>query len=341
MKLINALGIVSKCVPKNDLIKSLSYILFNNGKVVGYNGAQAVIVKSKEVRGLTCAIPANISIPLFKSFGSANVELSCKGSALVVACGKTKAKLVTIPINDFIFSEKSLPVEGEFLELGSEFLDALDDCSKTIDDKEITNRCGIYLVTENNKTVMYSSDGLNISRYRFDNSIVDIPVMLPDLFCQMLLVNRHYFENSSLLIGDSGIVVKAKGITLYTQITNIDNMPDFEKVWKEYDVGDVNYITVDNDIIDAVERCTIILPQDKKPIELTLENGVLTMLSESSYGIMNIPIKVPSKDSSSIVIDGIYLEPFIKQVSEFAIKQKVIVGNKGNYSRLTAGIIVS
>ena len=121
MKLVNALGIVNKCIPKNDLIKTLSYVLFNNGKVVGYNGSQAIIVKSKDVKGLTCAIPASVIIPLLKSFGSSNIELSHKNNTLFVTCGKTKAKLSTIPTDSFIFNEKNIPTDGRVLELGQEF----------------------------------------------------------------------------------------------------------------------------------------------------------------------------------------------------------------------------
>lgn len=341
MKLINALSIVSKCVPKNDLIKSLSYILFNNGKVIGYNGSQALIIKSKEVRGLSCATPANVTLPLFKSFGSNTVELTHKGNTLLVVCGKTKAKLVTIPTNNFVFDEKSIPTDGKLVELEQEFFNALDDCSKTVDDKEITNRCGIYLVTEKKKTVMYSSDGLNISRYRFGKSIIDTDIMLPDLFCQLLLANKQHFENSEAIVTDSGIAIKSKGITLYTQLPDTDNKPNFKDVCEKYEAEDSSYIPVDVNITDAVERCSIILTQDKKPIELALDKGVLTMLSESGYGTMNIPIKVNSKDTANLTVDATYLEPFIKQVSEFTIKQRVVVGNKGNYSRITAGIIAS
>ena len=156
-----------------------------------------------------------------------------------------------------------------------------------------------------------------------------------------MLTNRDYFENSEALISIEGVVIKSKGVLLYTQIPNIENKPDFKRVWEEYDMVGTDYITIDKDIVDAVERCTIILPQDVKPIELSLSKGVITMISESSYGVMNIPVKVANKDEANITVDGVYLEPFIKQVDEFAIKQKVIVGNKSNYSRLTAGIVLS
>ncbi len=316
----------------------MSHILLNNGKVLAYNGNQAVIIKSNDVKGLSCAVPANIATALFKSLPPDDIKLSSSEDSLTVVCNDTKIKLVTIPATEFGFDESVLNVKGDEFLVSSEFLNALSKCLLTTDDSELTDTGGIYLIA-GDTTTMFSTDRLNISKYKLDDNLVKNDLVLPTAFCQLLLSHRQHFEGCTAILNKDYLLVKSKGFNIFTHLKTPETIPKFEDVWNTYTSQETpDSIEVTDEMIDAVDRCSIILTQDKKPIELYLKDESLIFYCESSYGIMNIPVKVKTKDTAKIVVDAVYLKPFVSNVKEFVIYKDVILGHDGNFSRLTAGM---
>lgn len=191
--LIKLMNLVRPALATQDYIPAYKHICFKGGYATTYNDIAAIKVKlpySAEL-DLGLCLPGEMLIKALGSFNAEKVMLQPgKDASLLVASGRSKLKLPTLPAKDFplnIPEASKVPV----VVISDDMLTGLQRCLLSVgNDPTHPAQQGITLDIEDGKALLFSTDNTTISRYKTKTKIElpgDAPVILPTFFCEQLV----------------------------------------------------------------------------------------------------------------------------------------------------------
>lgn len=189
--LIRLVNLVKPALSTQDYIPALKHILFADGFASTYNDNLAIQVAVPDDLNLGLCLPGDM---LGRALGSFNAETVLvqpneKDGSLVLASGRGKIKVKTLPAKDF-------PLEmpkgkAKVLELTDEILGAIRRCLISVgNNPSQPASMGVTLDVIDGKATLYSTDNATISQCKTKSKISlpgDAPVILPTFFCEQLV----------------------------------------------------------------------------------------------------------------------------------------------------------
>lgn len=287
--LSEAVSLVRPALSNQPFVPALSHLVFDGVSVTAYNDVSAISVRT-EVE-LECCVPGDLLIKTLSRLGGSEVVLTHAEEALVVACGRSKVKLPTLPLDVFPFSMPE--IEGKTLALNSNILQGIAACLPASgNDPTHPAQMGVTMAPADDMVGLYSTDNFTISRYLAKSSIQipgEVPIILPTFFCQQLLsLSKAYPDQGvKLMVRPDFLLAKiGEHVSLYTKVAMQVIPLDFERVLNKHLGNEENLEGHLRDIPDgfdaAVDRALMVVSSDiDKVSTITLVKGKLKIETTS------------------------------------------------------------
>ncbi len=298
-ELLDKLSAIKPALAETDQVPILCAYWFYGMSVLAFNSRIGMSKPCKTE--FTGAVPGITMLSLLASSGTKEVKIdpNSGNSSIVMKLGGAKITLAMLPITDEPFkmpkpdSKFSLKVDME------DFLDGVDNCMKSISDDAVDN-AGMFLVPEDNGLTLYTSDRKSVSYARISqNPELKKRAILSHDFCkQMLALSKE--GSPSLEIHDTHALFTTKESSLWGKLLNPEQEVDFSGIRAKFFPKETQkaLIEIPPSLKYALERAMVIL-SDKSSTglsEVSIERGVLTMLTESALGKVNDVIKLDNDD---------------------------------------------
>jgi hypothetical protein len=232
-ELLQKLETVAPAVAAHDLSPILKHILFTGTQIIAYDTKIAIATALKsDFKG---TVPGKVLIDTLRIISHADkVELSRSNGAVTIGGGRTRIKLESHSIEDFVFR---MPVAAKNTAMIDEdFLDAIDTLlQSTVETSSEVQYTGITWIPATAKAKLFSYNNKNSMSYRQ----LDVPpplrlkqrVILPALFCgEMLRLGKHAVKNRLALTQDYAMFFADDTVLSSQHLTLPEQPTDFEKV---------------------------------------------------------------------------------------------------------------
>ena len=347
MKLLDAVNLVKNCVSNDDVVQILSHICLDDNKIIAYNGAQAIIVKTDDIDDISCAVPGTTLIKILNSLPVNEVKISQEDDILNITCAKTKTKvnLSTLPRKQFIFKEEDISDKinkDYYLVVNEEFISGLTRCIDTISDNRTKiEENGITIIAKGESMVLYSTDRVQLSSYVITENVTYNGVfMIPQTFCQMLLELKSIVLGRKMFIANDCLMIVSKEVTLFSHlISDISYLP-YRQVITDNVSDDIVLFRVPKKLSDSLTRCMLVATATDKRVGITTSsrNNFIELSGDSLLGNIRerVIIKQTLKDGT-FTVNGDFLNNMLPHVTEIAFNTRgknstVIVGISENSS---------
>lgn len=322
---------------------ALSHLVFDGVAVTAYNDVSAISVRT-EVE-LECCVPGELLIKTLSSLGGSEVVLTHSEESLVVACGRAKVKLPTLPLEVFPFSMPEF--EGKGLTLNSNILQGIAACLPgSGNDPTHPAQMGVTMSPVDGLIGLYSTDNFTISRYLANSTISipgEVPIILPTFFCQQLLsLSKSYPDQVVRLMVRPDFLLAQIGdhVSLYTKVAVQVEPLDFERVLSKHLGSDEELEENLHDIPDgfdaAIDRALMVVSSDiDKATTITLVKGKLKM--ETTSGTAEAADSFPYKSGLGIEVhvDPSFISRSLKLGTHMAVlEDSLIITDNGFFLHL-------
>lgn len=243
-ELMKIVSLLRPALSTQDYIPALKHICFDAGNAVAYNDTSAISVAYDMT--FKRLVPGDLLIRALGSLGGEKVAITYdeKTSVLLLASGRSKLKLPTMPAADFPFEGMKTDV-GE-VPLTKDMLRGIQLCLLSVGaDPTHPAQMGVTLeINEKGHAEFFSTDNFTISRYETTDKVElpgDSPIILPTFFCDQILTLGKAFPNAAayLIIGVGALLVEfvekevVVASTLTKTVVDIEPM-DFHKIMKKH-----------------------------------------------------------------------------------------------------------
>ncbi len=297
-ELLDKLSAIKPALAETDQVQILTHFWFYGMSVLAFNSRIGMSKPCKTE--FTGAIPGTTMLSLLASSGAKEVKIDQNKNNIIMKLGGAKITLAMLPIDEEPFKMPK-PLQSKELKVDMEdFLDGVDSCMKSISDDAVDN-AGMFLIPENDGLTLYTSDRRSVSYARIavqDNFKVVRAILSPDFCKQMLALSKE--DSPALEIHDTHALFSTKESSLWGKLLNPEQEIDFPGIREKFFPSETqkSLIEIPSSLMYALERAMVIL-SDKSSTglsEVSIEKGILTMLTESALGKVNDVIKLNNDD---------------------------------------------
>lgn len=295
--LLSKLSAIKPALAETDQVAILCHYWFYGMSVLAFNSRIGMSKPCKTE--FTGAVPGTTMLSLLASSEAKEVKIDQNKNSIIMKLGGAKITLAMLPIDEEPFkmpkpdSKFSIKVDME------DFLDGVDNCMKSISDDAVDN-AGMFLISEDNGLTLYTSDRRSISYSRIaqNPNLKKRAILSPDFCKQMLALSKE--DSPALEIHDTHALFSTKESSLWGKLLNPEQEIDFSGIREKFFPSETqkSLIEIPPSLKYALERAMVIL-SDKSSTglsEVSIEKGVLTMLTESALGKVNDVIKLGNDD---------------------------------------------
>lgn len=329
-----------------DFIEILQYFAFNEDTVTAYNDVCACQLKLDT--GLQCTVPGTLLLRLLNTLSSEELEIEKQPKNVQVISGRSKTKLPTLPLEDYIFQipdtdEDAVIVPNTAIE---GFRKCLTNVSTNPTQPQFS---GINLIVENKKLTLYSSDGLTISRFEIDDTFNvaatdQIQCILPAFFCERLvslhtpLAGKEY--NVPLQFSKNWAMADLNDNKLFTRVINKTPPKYADMVMRSVpNLASLELFDIPDELESIIDRATIFLnPQaNVEQSSFTVSGNEMEVTTKSTLGHSHDRLQLP-KDLGqfSFTLNPNLLLRGFKVCKRMTLMPNVIVMDYDNYLHLIA-----
>lgn len=358
--LIRLVNLVKPALSTQDYIPALKHVLFANGFATTYNDNLAIQVVIPRDLDLGLCLPGEMLARALVSFNAEKVlvQPNEKDGSLVLASGRGKIKVKTLPAKDF-------PLEmpkgkAALLQLTDEILAAIRRCLISVgNNPSQPASMGVTLDVTDGKAVLYSTDNATISQCKTKSKIGlpgDAPVILPTFFCEQLvaLAKAHPKAEVYLLLHAGAVIAEftqAEEVQarLFSK-TLVDLVPfDFPRVIaKHCEIGKVRagLVEIPATFDAAFDRALLVLGAEvDKATKITAGDDALRLVSLSDAGEASDLVAFPFDEKGAAAppdapffVDPVLIARASKACSHVGFFNRVVVFGDagGNFLHLVA-----
>lgn len=336
--LLQAALLVKPALASQSYIPALTHICFDGVTMLAYNDISAIMVRSPIE--MEMCVPGDLLIKALGSLTADELLMQQDTSGnLLLAAGRSKLKLPTLPIADFPFEE---PEVARTIKLSASILKGIEKCLVAVGhDPTHPAQMGITMEAGKDGATLYSTDNFTISRYQTDTKIslpASVPVILPTFFCEQIVsLAKAYPDEPVELAIQAGSLIAVVGDTakLFTkQLVDLEPM-NFDTILKKYHVDEVikeAAIAIPDSFDASFDRALMILANEMdKVTKVTMTGDKMKILSTSSLGEASdsFTYKDPNAPAEPFFVDPALVSRGSKICSKVAILEKVMVlGNE-------------
>lgn len=350
--LLDKLSIAKTCLATQDTIPVLTHFYFDKNKIMSFNTGQAAIIEFPS--NLSGCVPGEQLFKLLGSYSTDEVSISQGTDSISVKSARSSVNLKTLPMETFPFKlADDVLTTGVVHELTSEFFEGVRACALSMgNNASQRNQYGITVISNSEKTVIYSSDKARISAFTLSKPLESAPfsILLPKPFCDNLISVSRDFNSSKLYVGKDFILVdflvegKSSGIQLYSNFNDDIELLPFENIFSQVAISNDKFQSIPESLLSCVDRNLILISSDKNPeIEIKTEGKVMTVSSGNDHGDVSDEIEF-SNDMDSLVftIKPLFVRQALVASEKIAFSDfdgdPVLVGMKDNFLHLVSSI---
>lgn len=341
--LSEAVSLVKAALSNQPFVPALSHLVFDGASVTAYNDISAISVRTEV--DLECCVPGELLIKTLSSLGGSEVVLTHSEEALVVACGRAKVKLPTLPLDVFPFSMPEF--EGKGLLLNSSILQGIAACLPgSGNDPTHPAQMGVTMSPVDDLIGLYSTDNFTISRYLANSTISipgDVPIILPMFFCQQLLSLSKAYQNQvvRLMVRPDFLLAEVGDhVSLYTKVAVQVEPLDFERVLSKHLGSEDDLEDALREIPDgfdaAIDRALMVVSSDiDKATTITLAKGKMKLDTSSGTAEASDSFAYKSDFEEEVHVDPTFIARSLKIGTRMAIlEDSLIITDGGSFLHL-------
>lgn len=346
-ELLNKLNLAKPCLSTQDIVPILSHFCFTEDEIIAFNGTQGITIEYENDLG--CALPGELLIKLLGSYSSDKIAIKKKKGEVAVKAGKSNAKLASLSEDDYIFEQPDMD-EAVSFSLTDDFLTGLRRTLISVSKNSLQrSQYGITFASDKSGAFMYSTDNFRISKYSMGKPVLKkekIKVLLPEVFCQLLLdITKEYAgADCEIIIGEDFVCAafEEEGVYLYSKLLLDVDFLDFDAIIENYySEGDDTFQEVPEALITSIERTALLTAKEaEQVVQLATEDEVLTVAANSSYGEIREDITFDEElGKYSFSMNSTLLLGAIKGVDEMALADNIFIGQSENFLHLLMGFV--
>jgi DNA polymerase III sliding clamp (beta) subunit (PCNA family) len=259
-----------------------------------YNDTVGIMVGIEWDQDDMC-IPGELLVKALSGFkGDAYTASTVNEADVVIASGRSKIKLHTLPTKDFPFK---LPDQRKVpnISLTNSMLAGIERCLDGVG-RDLTHpeQMGVTLDAQQGNAVLYATDNYTISRYGTKDAIElpgDTPIIMPTAFCENLLaVSKAYPEDEIDLYmhADALVAYVGKRARVFSKVLADLQPMDFERVIGRHiklDKLEEQTCEVPEGFSAALDRALLVLSMvADKATRVTSAGEVIKLHSASDLG---------------------------------------------------------
>lgn len=346
--LLKTLNLVRPALSNQSYVPILTHFCFDGVWVMGYNDVQAIAVRT--AAGIEASVPGELFVKLLGSLSAEQISLSESDSHIVITGGRSRLKLPTLPVSDFVFDFPKGKSLGSF-KVSDDVVRGIEKCSTSIGtDPTHPSQMGITLDPTGERCALYSTDNHAISRYFVDitpDLPGDAPVILPTFFCTQMAQLAKAFPNEEIEVEIySGAMVAHIGdqAKLFTKLVLDIEPMDFEKIISKHASSakiDKRSMTIPDNFYKAFKRADLIVGSDADPkTNVSVEGKKMNLSSVTSHGEVKdiITLDGEAADGLDFNINPARVLTALPVGSKFAPLDSVLVvtDDKGKFLHMIA-----
>jgi DNA polymerase III sliding clamp (beta) subunit (PCNA family) len=331
-ELLQTLELVAPALAQENLMPMFQNFCFKRGVVIAYRDSIGVIAPSTV--DYEFAVHGKTLIELLRATAVKDVEIELQNECVLVKAGRSKIKLPFSPASEYLFEEPEQEKWELMLDIDKYFLKGMELClSGTSNNNTMPALMGIS-IAGGKDTYLYSCDGDSISRYRLDQAdTAGIQYIMPNAFCEALLKvttkTGHHF--GQLYVNGQWVVAElSNAYRIFGRIIDNPEPLKFEaeiaKTVKEQPV----YVGIPNTLTNALNRAQIIGSAENKATDVHIENGKITLTTETHMGVVRDIITLKGGHQPiEVKVDAKLMSRAISVTDEFAIQENCTMYNYG------------
>ncbi len=273
--LVKTLEQVGRALADNDLVPIMKCFLFDGTNVTASNDYLTIIAPCPTDAAF--AVNGKTLLGLLSASHSEDVQFLIERYEVIVKAGKSQFKLPFFPAEDFPFK---VPEIEEFdITLNMRGFEA---CLLTSSKDNAQPALMGVLVNGS----LYSSDGDAITRYSLstkpENQLQ--PYMMPNGFVETVL-KLSTSDNDKTMLAPGWAMSKLGDLTVWGRL--MDPPPvDLEDAINKTVGESAKFVPIPEELSHALDRARVVADPESAPTKLTVENGKLHLLTESSLGVV-------------------------------------------------------
>lgn len=338
-KLLQTLNLVRAALASQPYIPALTHFAFDGETVVAYNDITAISIRCSTE--LELCLPGDLLLKALNNLSADEVLISKPdSSSVVLASGRSKLKLPSLPLNDFPFNFPNDDCDS--FDLTSSLLKGIEVCLISVSN-DPTHPAQMGVTIEDDGRI-FSTDNFTISQYRSESKSIklpgEIPIILPTFFCNQLVALGKAFPKELISIEiRSGSLVGRIGddASIFTKMIDDLEPMDFQRIIKKYcnekDLG-MDEMSIPDIFEGAFERAMLVLSESpNKTTKVTATDGKMKLHSTSPLGDADDVISAKQiKEMDVFHIDPSLVLRASKNCTKVVLLEKVMVLGNDDFS---------
>lgn len=323
-ELVTKLELVGRALADNNLIPIFEHFCFTGSHVLANNDNLAIIAPCPTPQPF--AVKGETLLGLLRASQSEDItiRLGDQHEAQVKA-GKSNFKLPYHPESQFLFKEPDSAWDV-YLTIDPVLLVGLEQCLQTASRDAATQPAFVGVWLKQGGT-LYSCDGDALSRVSI---LPDLPVadyMMPNAFCEAVL--RVGTVGGKLTLNDGWARAELGDFVIYGRLIKNDNPLDHEALIADTLKQEPVFVPVPEGLNHALERARVVADPESKPTQLTVEDGKLHLLTDTSLGLVRDVLPFNHPDVAALVSAGL-MQRSVSLTAEVGITENCCVFRNSN-----------
>ena len=329
--LVHTLELVGRALAEHQLIPVFSCFCFTKTQVIAYNDSIGIIAPCKTKEAF--AVNGKTLLGLLTHSLAKEVEFTLEEHDCVIKAGRSTFRLPWFKQDEFLFEEPE-PKWLAKLALSNDLLFGFQACLMTAS-KDNTQPALMGVCLNGVQHTLYSCDGDAITRYTFSKGQKCAAViMLPSAFVDTILkmgFGTDIGKNGYLNVNTEWAHAElGNGYHIYGRVIENPNPFDHANEIKNTIEGTPTYLEVPKGLSHALARALVIGSDESKPTRLTVQEGRLKLLTESSMGIVRDSLQFPKHPDVQANINAELAQRAIGLCDQMAILPNCTVYKKGD-----------
>lgn len=324
VELVTKLELVGRALADNNRIPIFEHFCFTGSHVFANNDNLAIIAPCETSHPF--AIKGHTLLGLLRASQSEDVTFKVGDQQEVqIKAGKSNFKLPYFPKEQFLFKE---PTEKwkVVVDIDPVMLGAIEACLQTASRDADTQAAFVGVWLKRGGT-LYSCDGDALSRFSILPAKQVGDYMMPNAFCETVL--RVGTTGGKLTLNDGWARATLDEFVIYGRLIKNDDPLDHEKLIYDTLKGVLVPTPIPEGLDHALERARVVADPESKPTQLSVQDGNLHLLTDTSLGIVRDVLPFQHPDVVALVSAGL-MQRSVKLTTEMAIMTNCCVFRNNN-----------
>jgi len=330
-ELVSTLELVGRALADQPMVPIFTCFCFTGTHVTAYNDAIGIVAPCKTKEAF--AVNGGTLLGLLKNSLAKEVEFTLEEHDCIIKAGRSTFRLPWFKQDEFLFEEPQDKWHVN-MAINEEFLWGLSACLLTAS-KDNTQNALMGVCLNGVQHTLYSCDGDAVTRYRLSKSQKSAVVaMMPSAFAEAVLKVAEAIgkeeSDDELCVSLEWARAEIHNHVVYGRLIENKTPFDHAKEIKDTIKGEPQFMAVPKGLGHALSRARVVADPESKPTRLTVQEGRLKLLTESSMGIVRDSLQFGDYPEVRANVNAEFVQRAIGLCDEMAILGGCTVYKKGD-----------